>query len=126
MSVVNAKHLSDVIGFGQSELVAHVVFSPKLDKQIIITNEIYGELERETIELENLERSQDRKQFIKASRLTDVVGRIDELEVLSYVVYSSVLGRNIIMSQDLWSALEQQHNIVNDICLNEEDASFSL
>lgn len=126
MSVVNAKHLSDVIGLGQSELVAHVVFSPKLDKQVIVTNAIYEELEREMMELENLEKNQDKKQFIKASRLTDVVGRIDELKVLSYVVHSSTLDRNIIMSQNLWSALEQQHNIVNDICLSEEDTAFSL
>ncbi|WP_449456574.1 hypothetical protein [Streptococcus suis] len=126
MSVVNAKHLSDVIGLSRSKLVAHVVFSPKLDKQIIITNEIYEELDRESIELNRLADSQERQQFIKASRLTDVVGRIDELKVLSYIVYSSVLGRNIIMSQDLWSALEQQHNIVNDICLSEDDTAFSL
>ncbi|WP_449457561.1 hypothetical protein [Streptococcus suis] len=126
MSVVNAKHLSDVIGLSQSKLVAHVVFSPKLDKQIIITNEIYEELDRESIELNRLADSQERQQFIKASRLTDVVGRIDELKVLSYIVYSSVLGRNIIMSQDLWSALEQQHNIVNDSCLHEGEATFSL
>lgn len=126
MSVVNAKHLSDVIGLSQSKLVAHVLFSPKLDKQIIVTNEIYAELEREIIELDRLANSQERQQFIKASRLTDVVGRIDELKVLSYVVYSSALGGNIIMSQDLWQALDQQHNIVNDICLNEDDTAFTL
>ncbi|HEL1549472.1 hypothetical protein V9Z67_04715 [Streptococcus suis] len=126
MSVVNAKHLSDVIGLGQSKLVAHVLFSPKLDKQIIVTNETYEELEREGIELDRLEKSQERQQFIKASRLSDVVGRIDELKVLSYVVYSSALGRNIILSQNLWTALEQQHNIVNDICFNQEDIGFSL
>ncbi|MGG6799482.1 UNVERIFIED_CONTAM: hypothetical protein KB570_04875 [Streptococcus canis] len=126
MSVVNAKHLSDVIGLSQSKLVAHVVFSPKLDKQIIVTNETYEELEREGIELDRLEKSQERQQFIKASRLSDVVGRIDELKVLSYVVYSSALGRNIILSQNLWIALEQQHNIVNDICFNQEDIAFSL
>lgn len=126
MSVVNAKHLSDVIGLGQSKLVAHVLFSQKLDKQIIVTNETYEELEREGIELDRLEKSQERQQFIKASRLSDVVGRIDELKVLSYVVYSSALGRNIILSQNLWTALEQQHNIVNDICFNEEDVAFSL
>lgn len=126
MSVVNAKHLSDVIGLSQSKLVAHVVFSQKLDKQIIVTNEIYEELERESMELDRLSNSQERQQFIKASRLTDVVGRIDELKVLSYVVYFSVLGRNIIVSQDLWNALEQQHNIVNDIAWSEDDTAFSL
>ena len=126
MSVVNAKHLSDVIGLSQSKLVAYVVFSPKLDKQIIITNETYEELERESIELDRLEKSQERQQFIKASRLSDVVGRIDELKVLSYVVYSSTLGRNIILSQNLWTALEQQYNIVNDICFNQEDIAFTL
>ena len=126
MSVVNAKHLSDVIGLSQSKLVAYVVFSPKLDKQIIITNETYEELERESVELDRLEKSQERQQFIKASRLSDVVGRIDELKVLSYVVYSSTLGRNIILSQNLWTALEQQYNIVNDICFNQEDIAFTL
>ncbi|HFI4975853.1 TPA: hypothetical protein ACGQNL_000467 [Streptococcus agalactiae] len=126
MSVVNAKHLSDVIGLGQSELVAHVVFSPKLNKQIIVTNEVYEKLEQETMEIDRLEKSQERLQFVKASRLTDIVGRIDELEVLSYIVYSSTLGRNIIVSQNLWIALEQQHYIVNDFIVNEEDESFIL
>lgn len=126
MSVVNAKHLSDVIGLGQSELVAHVVFSPKLNKQIIVTNEVYEKLEQETMEIDRLEKSQERLQFVKASRLTDIVGRIDELEVLSYIVYSSTLGRNIIVSQNLWIALEQQHYIVNDFIANEEDESFIL
>ncbi|MFI3614456.1 hypothetical protein [Streptococcus uberis] len=126
MSVVNAKHLSDVIGLGQSELVAHVVFSPKLNKQIIVTNEVYEKLEQETMEIDRLEKSQERLQFVKASRLTDIVGRIDELEVLFYIVYSSTLGRNIIVSQNLWIALEQQHHIVNDFIANEEDESFIL
>lgn len=38
---------------------------------------------------------------------------------------SCVVGRNIILSENLWSTLEQ-HHIVNDICFNEEDTEFSL
>jgi hypothetical protein len=127
MTVVKANHLSDVVGLGgKSELIAHVLFSPKLDKQIIVTNETYEELEREAMEIDNLCDNPGRQQFIKASRLTDIVGKVDELKILSYVIYSSTLKHNLVVSEGLWQALEQQHNIVNDISLNELDDAFSL
>lgn len=126
MSVVNAKHLSDVISLGQSKLVAYIVFSSKLDKQIIMINETYEELEKESMEIDNLNKSQERQEFIKAARMIDIIGCVDELKVMLWVIYSSTLGRNILISESLWIALEHQHNIVNYLIINDCDTAFSL
>lgn len=46
--------------------------------------------------------------YINADYLCDVIGDVTELEVVSYVMYSERLKQNIIISSDLYNALDSQ------------------
>lgn len=46
--------------------------------------------------------------YVNASYLCDVVGSVSDLEIRDYVVYSPTLGQVIILSAELYDALERQ------------------
>lgn len=46
--------------------------------------------------------------YVNANYLCDVVGSVSDLEVRDYVVYSPKLGQVIILSAELYNALETQ------------------
>ena len=46
--------------------------------------------------------------YVNASYLCDVVGSVSDLEIRDYVVYSPKLGQVIILSAELYNALDSQ------------------
>lgn len=46
--------------------------------------------------------------YVKATHLCDVVGSVSDLEIRDYVAYSPKLGQVIILSAELYNALDSQ------------------
>ncbi|MCK1226159.1 hypothetical protein [Streptococcus uberis] len=46
--------------------------------------------------------------YVEADYLVDVLGSVTEFETLGWIVYIPKLGRNVILSADLYNALDEQ------------------
>lgn len=46
--------------------------------------------------------------YVEADYLSDVLGSVTEFETLGWIVYVPKLGRNVILSADLYNALDEQ------------------
>lgn len=55
--------------------------------------------------------------YVEADYLVDVLGSVTEFETLGWIVYIPKLGRNVILSVDLYNALDEQEL---DSCENKK------
>lgn len=46
--------------------------------------------------------------YVEADYLSDVLGSVTEFETLGWIVYVPKLGRKVILSADLYDALDEQ------------------
>lgn len=46
--------------------------------------------------------------YVKADYLSEIIGDVTELEVVDYIVYSPKLDKTIILSQEIYNALNKQ------------------
>ncbi|MEY8700906.1 hypothetical protein AALH12_06895 [Streptococcus ferus] len=66
--------------------------------------------------------------YVEADYLSDVLGGVTEFETLGWIVYVPKLKRNIILSADLYNALDEQElasdgskKIIEQECLKTLD-----
>lgn len=64
--------------------------------------------------------------YVEADYLVDVLGSVTEFETLGWIVYIPKLGRNIILSPEMYNALDEQEMLSDKSkdTLNQEALSI--